>query len=813
MGMFDDLVPGQQSSGMFDDLMPKDYGIDFTQPVETVRVAIDKLPETDRKSALDQWAKSYVERENKLGGIGQSIDNTVRTLARGSIIGEGLDEISAAASSGLHSLTGGRIGAPYEETLAYQRARDKYIDEQYPAASIAGRIAGGLASGGAALKAYQGTDKAQKLVGAILGGPVPTQPSRLTPYIGRTGGMFAQAAPYAVGYGITARALGGEGDTVAEGARNRLDSAFDADRIGQDLAAAGFFTGGARSVEALAEPVARALGPTYERYVAPTVRSVIPQERRMASGGAAAPQDFGPMRPPDPEGAERSALSIIGQQLTRAGVTPEQLAGRLDNLSDTRRFWSNSYADDAVALADIDPSLQRLAGAAARQQPEAYNIAERFIKTRQTGFADPQFADDLTARGLKIKPQFDTENTGATAGQFDRIQDAFKRAYGLNDEAFHGHQRNGYQTALRISANQKAKADETYDAAMKLAENVDVRAYLAPTFKSILDDISNMTDSFRGPAQRMIKRLMSAKTLKEFDREKRVADSVIGRYFNKASDRMAPTIGQELNGLKNRILSALDDHPSFGESYANARKAWQSDQEFIEALQSGRNAFKVGERQALEDYAMLGKKPGMDVADKKRLDNLQKLYRLGTLDALYEKRPAVGRDVTKIFEDPKTARIMSGIFKSRKGEFSPQRQGQRLEGILRDESLGIETRNKVLGGSPTARNLQDDAQLQFMQEIEEVMNTARSSQPITAFIERQVTRMIERLFGFRADTAASIADKLFNADPMVRQLTVMQLREFMGTERMELFRQFMAGLNQRVSRAAATTAGGMEGNE
>lgn len=812
MGMFDDLVPGQQQAGMFDDLMPKDYGIDYAQPVETVRGAIAKLPETDRQDALKQWAKSYVKRENEQGGVLQGIDNAVRTLARGSLIGEGLDEISAAASSGLHSITGGAVGAPYDETLAYQRARDKFIDDKYPAASIGGRIAGGLAGGGAALKAYQGTDRAQKLVGAIIGGPIPTQASRLTPYVGRTGGMFAQAAPYAVGYGVTARALGGEGDTVEEGARNRIDSALDPSRIGQDIAAAGFFTGGARAVEAVAEPVARALGPTYERYVAPNVAKILPPERKPSSAGAAASNGFDgpPMRAPDAEGAERAALSVIGQQLTRAGVTPQQLQQRLDDLSETRRFYSNSQAADAMALADIDPSLQRLAGAAARQQPEAYNIAERFIRTRQTGHSAPEFVEEMTLRGLPSKPQFDVNDTDTVAGQFDRINDALKRAYGLTDKKFHGHERNGYRTALKISEQQRERADETYTAAMKLAEAVDVQKYLAPTYKDILDDISQMTDSFRGPAQRMIKRLMSAKTLRDFDREKRVADSVISRYYNKNSDRMAPEIGRELNDIKNRLLASLDDHPSFGGAYKDARKAWQSDQEFIEALDAGRNAFKSGERKALEEYAMLGKKPGMEAADKDRLDELQKLYRLGMLDALYEKRPASGRDVTKLFEDPKTARILSGVFKQRKGTFSPQEQGRRLEGLLRDESAGIETRNKVLGGSPTARNLQDDAQLQFMQEIEEVVASARSSQPVTAFVERQVTRAIETLFGFRADTAQAIADKLFNADPTVRQLTVIQLREFMGNERMELFQRFMAGLNQRLSRASATTAGGMD---
>ena len=121
---------------------PQSAPIDFSKPVAEVRKAIAALPEGERQAALDQWAKTYVAKERSEGGIGQTIDNAVRTVSRGTFVGPFLDEITAGSNAALNAVTGGAIGAPYDETLAYQRAKDQAFDAANPVTSVVGQIAG-----------------------------------------------------------------------------------------------------------------------------------------------------------------------------------------------------------------------------------------------------------------------------------------------------------------------------------------------------------------------------------------------------------------------------------------------------------------------------------------------------------------------------------------------------------------------------------------------------------------------------------------------------------------------------------------------
>ena len=782
----------------------KDFGIDYDKPVADVRKAIGALPEDQRENATRQWADKYVARENKEGGILQRLGNFGRTIARGTLIGEGLDELTAVTSDAGNVLG---LGTPsYDETLAYQRARDRYIDKKYPVASIVGRVAGGLASGGAALKAIQSGNAGARIATLPLAGPIPSSPTLGANYLGRTGGMFAQAAPYAVGYGAAARYLGGEG-----GADKRAGAAFNPQAIGQDIAAAGLFTGALRGAEALADPITRAVAPTYQRYVAPTVERLTPRERKPASLSAAAAQDGGPVGlPPDVSPEERSALSIIGAQLTRAGVSRDELQKRLADISRNRRLYSGSNAPDAVALADLDPSLQRLAGSVVRQQPEARNIATDFLRTRQTGIADESLAPTMARRGLASRRQFDKPNPKIPTGQFDRIYSSLKRAFNLQDKSFHGHEATGYQTARKISNQQKEISKKNYDAAYEAdrASGINWKQRMAPIYADIqLNVVEGLTESYKPRVVGMLKKLQSAKSLKQFDAEKQFADKTIQRLMRSNSK-----LGGKLNDVKNLVLDAINKMEDIGDVYLTARRAWQGEQEFIEALEAGRKAFKSSELEAFQAYDDLGRMPGGIDADDKRLDNLQKLYRLGMLDAFTAQRPAVGRNAATFFDDPKKAAIVTHVLKPRtKGsKFSAERQGERLGNILADEQRGIETRNVSLGGSPTADKLADDAQFQFMQEIEEIVQTAARSEPLSALVQRQIYRALENLFGFRASTARTIADKLFDARPQVREFTVRQLMQYMGTDRMDLFRRYIAQTNTQISRASALAAGGSE---
>jgi hypothetical protein len=91
---------------------------------------------------LASIADAYVAREQQQGGFygaGLALDDTMRTLARGTVgVGEGLDELSAGASS--------LMGGDYQENLDYQRARDRYVDTNLPGLSTTLKLAGGIGS-------------------------------------------------------------------------------------------------------------------------------------------------------------------------------------------------------------------------------------------------------------------------------------------------------------------------------------------------------------------------------------------------------------------------------------------------------------------------------------------------------------------------------------------------------------------------------------------------------------------------------------------------------------------------------------------
>lgn len=95
---------------------------------------------------LASIADAYVKAEQSRGGFGLALDDTVRTLARGTIggVGGSADEANAALTTG-----GGRLG-DYTEALDYNRARDRYVDENFPAVATGLKVAGGVVSGIAA---------------------------------------------------------------------------------------------------------------------------------------------------------------------------------------------------------------------------------------------------------------------------------------------------------------------------------------------------------------------------------------------------------------------------------------------------------------------------------------------------------------------------------------------------------------------------------------------------------------------------------------------------------------------------------------
>lgn len=179
-------------------------GIDFSAPKDVVRAELAKLPPEQRKTAMQEWADSFVASERKGGGFMQGAADVARNVARGTPVGSWLDEANAAISSGVNKLTGGTAGAPYDEAVAYQRATDRAIDKGSTKLGTLPLIGDVSAAG------------VQKLAGGLLSAPVTPvarvmQGATMLPRIANSAatGILAGA-----GYGA------GEGEDWKEGATN-----------------------------------------------------------------------------------------------------------------------------------------------------------------------------------------------------------------------------------------------------------------------------------------------------------------------------------------------------------------------------------------------------------------------------------------------------------------------------------------------------------------------------------------------------------------------------------------------------------------
>lgn len=117
--------------------------IDYSRSGPDVWKDIEALPETSKKRAYDLWADKAVAAERNAGM------RRLPSAAEGiPIIGGFLDEATAAIQSGLHGVSGGRLGEPYDAALALERARQRAADAANPALAATSKLAAGVATGG-----------------------------------------------------------------------------------------------------------------------------------------------------------------------------------------------------------------------------------------------------------------------------------------------------------------------------------------------------------------------------------------------------------------------------------------------------------------------------------------------------------------------------------------------------------------------------------------------------------------------------------------------------------------------------------------
>lgn len=519
------------------------------------------------------------------------------------------------------------------------------------------------------------------------------------------------------------------------------------------------------------------------------VFEALPKIRASADGGM----------PPVP--AQNAATQMIADQLTRAGVTAEQLEQRLATGQWARTMHTTGKAQDATVLADLDESLARLLGSAVRQQPEAANTARNFLQARQTGL-EPEQPLHMTA-GIPTRQPMSKDVP--IAGQHDRVRDALKRAFRISDKDFHGHAANANRTDDQLAESARELSKPAYEDTYKAGALVDLRPKLQPIVDKWAVRAAEAPHTEAAVIRRGLREFapsgQAVRNIKVFDKAKQFTDSAIKPYFEGVGDKKNPYLGGVLTEMKNELLGAVDSLPTVGAKYQKARGIFSSHAESRRTLQMGRDAFNEEADVGVDAFkGLVGREQ-------------QKLFRLGYLGA-YEKKSAslpAGADRTKLFGSPRQQELLANIIERTETKLGRARtkggqpleftdRPQRFGGYLAEESKGIRTKEIVSGNSKTAERMADDLAFDTLHKFIDVFKDPR----LLSIGKRGFEYALNKTFGMSPDISASIAQQLLTANPAARQAVLNNLRMRLGKTRFQRFSELM-GEHQR--RAFTGTVG------
>lgn len=301
--------------------------------------AFQKMPQTTQKPVdpMKQRALDEVGAQRKASPIMTAVDDTVRNLARGTGLGSWLDEANAATASILPEMLGGR---PYDEALAYERAKNELADKE---STVVGKlpVIGDVTVGGLT-----------KLAGGIASAPVTPmarvfQGATLAPRVGN-------AALTGAGYGALYGA--GEGEGVADRA---TDAAMGAAIGGTVGAAAPLIASGVSNTVAAARNRMSQIAPEVAGYDRNAVNRLtrVAQDSGVDLQAARANGPEGMLA--DANGAFRDVTEAIAQQPGRQRqVVQGALEQRAEGAPQRIRTALNSSLGAPVDLRAMEQAIR-----------------------------------------------------------------------------------------------------------------------------------------------------------------------------------------------------------------------------------------------------------------------------------------------------------------------------------------------------------------------------------------------------------------------------------------------------------------------
>lgn len=405
-------------------------------------------------------------------------------------------------------------------------------------------------------------------------------------------------------------------------------------------------------------------------------------------------------------------------------LTPKQAFDRYAKGQTNRRFHSNSQAQNPEALVDLGENLTRL-GRTVTTTGKAAKIGTEFVNKRQLS-------------------------------QNDRINDALKR--GLRQKSSD----DFYKSKDKIILEQKEASKPAYDKAFSNAKPV------------VIDDLIEEWAERASLTSNAIGKKMS-KAIKDISRANKTNDPMKAlRVLNGAKQGLddaiaksrlkSPNLARELTLMKNELLERVD---KVNPHYKSARSVYKNNAELLDAQNIGRSFLKGDAEMNVKAFNSLS------MPEKE-------MFRKGVIQELKKKMgdQRFTHDRTKFFDNPNAREVLKVVFQKDTEKFKPYEQFIKL---MESEANFVRTRNKIIGGSPTAPRLADNQEF-ALRSAGNFMDRAKDGRLLEA-VMGSLARKAEELWSVKASDAEAIAKLLFNDNPKDIARTLYRLHVKYGEEK------------------------------
>lgn len=423
---------------------------------------------------------------------------------------------------------------------------------------------------------------------------------------------------------------------------------------------------------------------------------------------------------------ERYSADAIGKALQRSGRTPDQVADIMQGaIEDGQRGYT---AMDAMGHAG-----QRLASTIARNPHDERQAFVDFLRNRQ-------------------------------AGAGERLSNAIAEGFDAFDTAA--------QRAGRMAADRTSNANRLYGAARRDAGAVDIGKAISKIDETLNPGVSGIfnprdkiaNDSIEGALARVRSMITDGRSnLTDFNavfRAKLDIDDMIERAVGQGAGNRAHYLEQ----VQQQIDDALADASP---SYAKARDAFARASREIDAVDLGKAASRPSSR-ADDNIA----------AFEKMTPREQAAHRVGYADPLISRIESTSLSPTtnkaRVLQTPKLEQEFQAFA-------APGKSDQLGRRIGREQRM-FDTANAALGGSKTADNLADAAD---MAQYDPSILSAFATGGVRGAVMHGIGRAASEMSGTPASVAQRIARAMMEADPEVaRQILTQGAKKVQGNEKL-----------------------------